>query len=408
MLVEEEEEEEEGPEGHNPFVALRLVAAASWHVVKERQVCDFPRVLAMLEAVGEAAPDLVHFRHLAKVRLGLQAKIIMTMLQNEEYFGHIYGAVDAFFPEHNSTVTHPKATAEDLQLVQAAQNNFRDLVLNLLSDHVERDKYVQEHLENDYGEAFSNVVEELFCDYLWQLERTLPKPDYQKLLEAVRSWGPRNNAQMNSAILSRYFTVMGYQLVGITARLSTSNPPSPARHSEGEVEMEEPSTPPEPCQARSNLGRSVVEPSCFQSPQERDSQEPQSSSQETGITERLSTSSPSSPPCHSVEEVEMEEPSTPPEPCEAPSHLGRSVVEPRCLQWPQERDSQELYSSSQETDESFDLVLDSSSEGLSSPFWKGEYQCTRHNTLIPTFQEHLRGPGSRCVRCSDSLTQPET
>ncbi|KAH0626148.1 hypothetical protein JD844_000941, partial [Phrynosoma platyrhinos] len=43
-------------------------------------------------------------------------------------------------------------------------------------------------------------------------------------------------------------------------------------------------------------------------------------------------------------------------------------------------------------DESGDMVVDSSSEGGSSPFRRGEYQCTRHNTLIPTFQEHL---GSR-------------
>nr|XP_060635953.1 TERF1-interacting nuclear factor 2 isoform X1 [Anolis sagrei ordinatus]XP_060635955.1 TERF1-interacting nuclear factor 2 isoform X1 [Anolis sagrei ordinatus] len=340
VSVQEEEEEEEEPEGHDPFVALRLVAAASWHVVEERQVCDFPRVLAMLEAVGEAAPDLVHFRHLAKVQLGLQAKVIMTMLQNEESYGQIYEAVDAFFPEHNPTMAHPKATAEDLELVQAAQDNFRDLVLNLLSDRGERDKYVQEHLENDYGEAFSNVVEELFCDYLWQLESTLPKPDLEKLLEAVCFRGPRNNPQADLAILSRYFTVMGYQLVGITARLCTSNPPNPPRHSEGEDEVEEPSTPPELCKP--------------------------------------------------------------------PSSLGRSIVEQRCFPCPQEGDFQEHHSGSQETDDSMDMVLDSSSEQESSPFRKGEYQCTRHNTLIPTFQEHLWGPGSRCVRCLDSLTCPET
>lgn len=39
----------------------------------------------------------------------------------------------------------------------------------------------QEHLETDYGAAFVQVVEELFCDYLWQLESTLPKPCFQKV-----------------------------------------------------------------------------------------------------------------------------------------------------------------------------------------------------------------------------------
>uniref|UniRef100_A0A670KCD1 TERF1-interacting nuclear factor 2 N-terminal domain-containing protein n=1 Tax=Podarcis muralis TaxID=64176 RepID=A0A670KCD1_PODMU len=63
----------------DPCVALRLVAAAAWHVVQKQQVHDFPRVLALLAAVKEAAPDLVHFRHYAKLRLGLQAKVSLRV-----------------------------------------------------------------------------------------------------------------------------------------------------------------------------------------------------------------------------------------------------------------------------------------------------------------------------------------
>lgn len=56
-------------------VSLRVVAAAAWHVIRGRRFSDFPRVLSFLESLAEAAPELVPFQHLAKLRLGLQAKV---------------------------------------------------------------------------------------------------------------------------------------------------------------------------------------------------------------------------------------------------------------------------------------------------------------------------------------------
>lgn len=56
-------------------VSLRVVAAAAWHVVRHRRFSDFPRVVTFLQSVAEAAPELVPFQHLAKLRLGLQAKV---------------------------------------------------------------------------------------------------------------------------------------------------------------------------------------------------------------------------------------------------------------------------------------------------------------------------------------------
>ncbi|XP_042331168.1 TERF1-interacting nuclear factor 2 isoform X2 [Sceloporus undulatus] len=326
VLMEEEEEEEEVLEDCEPCVAVRLVSAAAWHVLHKRQVYNYPRVLALLETIGEAAPDLVHFRHLAKIRLGLQAKVIMTMLQEEQPHGKIYDAIDTYFPE-NTPLSHPKATAEDLELVQAAQENFRDLVLGLLSDRRQQDKYVQEHLENDYGEVFSRVVEELFCDYLWQLESTLPEPNFQQLLEAACFRGPSQPPQPDSNILSSYFTAMGYQIIECPPHPSSSRQSIPLLHSDGKKEQPQ---APESCKAQPSLGRSKTRQSC----------------------------------------------------------------PPRA----EEGDFHGHHSDSQETDESGDMVLASSSEE-SSPLRKGEYQCTRHNALIPTFQEHLR---SRCVKCLDS------
>ncbi|XP_058039287.1 TERF1-interacting nuclear factor 2 isoform X6 [Ahaetulla prasina] len=130
----------EGPCG---AVALRVVAAAAWHVVRGRRFADFPRVLTFLENVAEAAPELVPFQHLAKLRLGLQAKIVMNMLQEDQPQGKIYDAIDTYFPENEAPLHHSKATAKDLEMVQTAQENFRILILRLLSDSMQKDIYVQ-------------------------------------------------------------------------------------------------------------------------------------------------------------------------------------------------------------------------------------------------------------------------
>ncbi|XP_063157687.1 TERF1-interacting nuclear factor 2 isoform X2 [Candoia aspera] len=304
-------------EGPAPAAALRLVAAAAWHVVRQRRAPDFARALAFLEAVGQAAPDLVPFQHLAKLRLGLQAKIIMNMLQEKQPHGKIYDALDAYFPESESQL-HPKATAQDLELVQTAQENFRVLVLGLLSDSRHEEKYVQEHLENDYGESFLQVVEELFKDYLWQLEHTLPKPCFQQLLQAASIQGLSQPPQPSASILSQYLTAMGYQWAGCP----------------------EPSSSPH---------RSVSPCQC-----EEDS---------------LGASQPFSPP------------------------PGRGRRE-NCLSCLSEENSQGHHAVHRQTDAAGDFVPDSESEGGSSPF-KGEYQGTRHRTLIPTFQEHLGDSGSQ-------------
>nr|XP_034991808.1 TERF1-interacting nuclear factor 2 isoform X3 [Zootoca vivipara] len=219
----------------DPCVALRLVAAAAWHVVQKQQVNDFPRVLALLEAVNEAAPDLVHFRHLAKLQLGLQAKVIMSMLQEEQPNGKIYDNLDTFFPE-GETQPHTKATPQDVKMVQLAQENFRDLVFGLLSDRREREKYVQEHLEKDYGEAFMQVVKELFHDYLWQLEKTLPEPDLHQLLDTACLQGPSRTPQPDSSILSCYLSAMGYQTAGLPMRPPSPRLSSSLVHSEEEGE----------------------------------------------------------------------------------------------------------------------------------------------------------------------------
>ncbi|XP_058039285.1 TERF1-interacting nuclear factor 2 isoform X4 [Ahaetulla prasina] len=208
----------EGPCG---AVALRVVAAAAWHVVRGRRFADFPRVLTFLENVAEAAPELVPFQHLAKLRLGLQAKIVMNMLQEDQPQGKIYDAIDTYFPENEAPLHHSKATAKDLEMVQTAQENFRILILRLLSDSMQKDIYVQ-------------------------------------LLEAASVQTPSQLPQPSATILNQYFSAVGYQRAGYDEPPPSPPPPSSAPRQSGD---EDPQTPPRSPQP--DRSRSVDSPSCI-------------------------------------------------------------------------------------------------------------------------------------------------
>ncbi|XP_067389270.1 TERF1-interacting nuclear factor 2 isoform X2 [Emydura macquarii macquarii] len=219
-----------GPAGQDPCTALRLVAAAAWRTVRARRSRDFPRVLGLLEAVGRAAPDTVRFRHAARLRLGLQAAVVMALVREQQPAGKIFDALDTYFPE-GERQRPPLATARDLRLVGEAQETFRELVLGLLSDPQRRDTYVEEQLEAEYGEPFLVGLEGLFYEYLGRLESTLPPPQLQELQEAAWSECPTAGPPRCPpalSVLDQYLTDMGHsQHEGLPAQPLGAEQPVP-------------------------------------------------------------------------------------------------------------------------------------------------------------------------------------
>ncbi|XP_074713943.1 uncharacterized protein LOC141938825 isoform X7 [Strix uralensis] len=130
--------------GSDVSLSLRLVLAGAWAAVRSRSRGQFPRVLGLLEAVGRAAPGAVRFRHGARLRLGLQAAVVVQMLQEAQPDGKIFDAVDSFFPEGEVLAEgHGLATPQELAMVGEAQESFRELVLSLLADRGRRVAYLQ-------------------------------------------------------------------------------------------------------------------------------------------------------------------------------------------------------------------------------------------------------------------------
>ncbi|XP_074874625.1 uncharacterized protein LOC142025845 isoform X2 [Buteo buteo] len=208
----------------SPGVSLRVVLAGAWHVVRGRSLGQFPRVLGLLEAVGRAAPAAVRFRHGARLRLGLQAAVVVQMLQEAQPDGKIFDAVDSFFPEGDAPAAagHAQATPQELAMVGEAQESFRDLVLALLADRGRRAAYLQGPARQEYGEPFLQALEHLFYEYLQRLESALPPPDLRQLHEAVWRHAPPRLRPSNLPILSRYLVDMGHAHCGPVPRPLTA------------------------------------------------------------------------------------------------------------------------------------------------------------------------------------------
>ncbi|XP_074991348.1 TERF1-interacting nuclear factor 2-like [Calonectris borealis] len=212
----------------SPSVALRVALAGAWHVVRGRSLGQFPRVLGLLEAVGRAAPGALRFRHSARLRLGLQAAVVVRMLQEAQPAGKVFDAIDSFFPEGEAPAAgHAQATPQELAMVGEAQESFRELVLALLADRGRRAAYLQGPAEQEYGEPFLQALEGLFYEYLRRLESALPRPDVQQLHEVVWSHAPPGLLPRDLPILSRYLADMGHAQCGPVPRPLTAAAPTP-------------------------------------------------------------------------------------------------------------------------------------------------------------------------------------
>uniref|UniRef100_H0XYH6 TERF1 interacting nuclear factor 2 n=1 Tax=Otolemur garnettii TaxID=30611 RepID=H0XYH6_OTOGA len=176
------------PPGAGP-AALRFAAAATWHVVRERCVEHFPRVLEFLRSLRAAAPGLVRYRHYERLCMGLKAK-----------------------------------TERDLRKILEAQESFCKQVKELSETTVDLALKLQE-LEQEYGESFLDAMEKLFFEYLCQLEKALPTLQAQQL-QNVLSWMQPGVSITTSVVLSQYAADMGWPLpeYSVSDSLSLTEP----------------------------------------------------------------------------------------------------------------------------------------------------------------------------------------
>ncbi|XP_013012811.1 TERF1-interacting nuclear factor 2-like isoform X2 [Cavia porcellus] len=219
------------PKGASP-AAWRFAAAASWRVVRERRVEHFPRVLQFLRSLRAAAPGLFCYRHHERLSVGLQAKMVVEMIVRGRPWPQVLSVLNHHFPESGPVPRYPKATEQDLKMLEA-RKTFCQQVKQLMSEAPVNLASKLQELEEEYGEPFMAAMEKLFFEYLCQLERALPTIQAQQLQDVLSRMQPKVPVP-SSLALSQYAMDMGWPLpVNLTEPVG-QNPPmqsKPALHS---------------------------------------------------------------------------------------------------------------------------------------------------------------------------------
>uniref|UniRef100_A0A3Q4AWB2 C2H2-type domain-containing protein n=1 Tax=Mola mola TaxID=94237 RepID=A0A3Q4AWB2_MOLML len=137
---------------------LRLVSAAMWQVVQRGSVQDYGMVEEFISTVSEIVPELLNADQKAQLLLGLRARVRLQCL-----------ALVSTWP----------CFAE----VEFPESDFVDQVELLMKDPEEKEKFFQDVFPTDFGPEYDSALQMLMLDFLSRLEKLLPIPDIQQVLE---------------------------------------------------------------------------------------------------------------------------------------------------------------------------------------------------------------------------------
>ncbi|XP_033992803.1 uncharacterized protein tinf2 isoform X2 [Trematomus bernacchii] len=166
-----------------PFAALqllappvRLVSAALWKVMEQRDVMHYGVVEEFVTSACETVPGLLTVRHQGKLALGLRARLIMelcsTQPDKKEIMSHLE-RIRAPAPLSTSSATTKK---RDLKIMNTVEG-FQSLVHSLLTDTTRRKHFFKEEFPVDYGQKFDQELEKLLWEFLIRLDQFFPVPN---------------------------------------------------------------------------------------------------------------------------------------------------------------------------------------------------------------------------------------
>ncbi|KAI5098051.1 hypothetical protein C0J45_11778 [Silurus meridionalis] len=156
--------------------SIRVTAAESWMIIQARDIKHFERVMEFLHITHTLLPQLVTpIKHM-KIMFGLKTLVIMWMLWDEQSIESIKDKTEKFFPD--SLSQYRRSSHRHIDLMQKAQRDFRNFVQLLTGSPEMRKNYIQNLMEEQYGECYIMKLEERLLHYLEKLNKALPQPTY--------------------------------------------------------------------------------------------------------------------------------------------------------------------------------------------------------------------------------------
>ncbi|XP_024143415.1 TERF1-interacting nuclear factor 2 [Oryzias melastigma] len=165
-----------------PFTALqllappaRLVSAALWKVLKQRDVMQYGVVEEFVTSACQTVPKLLTSRHQGKLALGLRARLILELCRTQPDVQIISQHLERIRPPAapSSSASFVK---KDVKILKSVEN-FHSLVQTLLTDSAERERFFREQFTEEYGPDFDKELEKLLWEFLIRLDQLLPVPN---------------------------------------------------------------------------------------------------------------------------------------------------------------------------------------------------------------------------------------
>ncbi|XP_015257304.1 PREDICTED: TERF1-interacting nuclear factor 2 [Cyprinodon variegatus] len=173
-----------------PFAALqllappvRLVSAALWKVLKQRDVMQYGVVEEFVTSACETVPGLLTLRHQGKLALGLRARLILELCLKQPDIDMIAPHLERIRAPAPLLSSSSSTMKRDLKIVKTVES-FHAFVKTLLTNQAEKEHFFKEQFPVDYGPKFDQELEKLLWEFLIRLDQLLPVPN----LSQTVSW----------------------------------------------------------------------------------------------------------------------------------------------------------------------------------------------------------------------------
>ncbi|XP_049582884.1 TERF1-interacting nuclear factor 2 isoform X2 [Syngnathus scovelli] len=200
---------------------VRLLSAALWKVMKQREVAQYGVLAEFVESTCDAVSDLLTSRHRAKLALGLRTRLILELLRVPQPDASVIGT-------HLRKIKAPPvpstSTAKIDVKVRKSVESFHTLVHELLTDSAAKEEFFQEEFLEDYGPLFEERLEKLLWEFLIRLDQLLPVPS----LPQTVSWLSENPAVLEECARAASQPQLLKTLLDHQACLSACLPPNAA------------------------------------------------------------------------------------------------------------------------------------------------------------------------------------
>ncbi|KAK9971449.1 hypothetical protein ABG768_024815 [Culter alburnus] len=152
---------------------LRLMSAAMWKVMVKREVVYYGKLEEIVTSLCETVPGLLHYRHQARLTMGLRALMILEELHQSDPPDAQHVLEDLRKLQVSSNLNGRRKD----QKVEEAKDNFQTLVQSLLKNTAARKQFFKEEFHLHYGENYVASLEKLMWEFIIRVDKLLPVPD---------------------------------------------------------------------------------------------------------------------------------------------------------------------------------------------------------------------------------------